>query len=334
MGSRGLGQYIDQWRLEWQWRTQVQMQVQGAQQSDLVDNGRLDGSLSALLMRVNIIYDRVYPILQQNPDLDMHAILAELLARQLGGSMTVPMSRRAPQVSLPLPLGQQQPQQAQQMERRTRPIMQWRLRPFELVDIDQDTSPFAVDLVASTYTSNNELGHLSEEYTVTLAGARRELLPAKATTFRYAYPVERDPVPNAGGAPHGSLAVRNFRTLGGYLYFGPDGALCGVKAMALHDGESHIGFEPMVRLTGMERLRTSLFDRNTHRPQPAGWRYSTTLGTVWQCWIRPGEEFTSVDQAGDAWPHGAFAFFFEDASRDCYFAIRRGWEQPFPGGFM
>jgi len=177
-------------------------------------------------------------------------------------------------------------------------------------------------------------GTLSPANVVTLDPAARHKasIPAEAAYFAFSYPLHVPPVVPADLAPE----TLSFLHGGGFVYFK-------VPASAPPSPSSDSGLEAL-ELCSISAFETDELgeDLTFDEPQPLaaapairekltreGRLHAVTLsslceiGAKWFVWVKPSENLSVRFDGERSWPHGAFAYFYDDPSFDCIFAVSR-----------
>ena len=168
-----------------------------------------------------------------------------------------------------------------------------------------------------------EHGRLSPSSYISLTGTQRAAasVPELATHYAFAYPLP-------GFCDTGSIPLTDFRycflALGGFIYFGRGGHICGVNALTLGDG---LFFEGPYALKSAT-LRSYLYDAG--RVEEATMQSLIQCNIVGFCWVTPGESFKRFTGESDAhrvWPSGAFVYLVDEkipesvAHQDFFFRV-------------
>ena len=339
-GDPGLFVYIDGWLGEWRSQYHGLPPPSGE-------------AIDALRERVRLIHVELYPAVLRYAQYDLHAILKELLARDVptirgraaempltpwlsmsksrsGSRIRLRRSTLVKQLSLPPPLG-----------------------PFKLVAIRFESVGFVanndVGMVAGgSYTVDLQCkflapykhlikdgsGRFSPREKLTLSKENREAagIPHEAVTFAFAYPVasalqdsqdeglswRTEDSDSASDTADGSSTLladcrMSFLALGGFVYFAADGHVVSVNALTNGPG---LEFSNAVTLPYDCGLRAALYEAD--RVQPVTIEGLFARGVRKFAWLAPGEDICGVET-----PHGAFVYFYEEehCRNDCYFSV-------------
>lgn len=206
----------------------------------------------------------------------------------------------------------------------------WKIEPIDLSRLDVS---IADNMQGGVYVDkgaagdqHERRGNLSPLHAVTLDAEKREKakIPPHAKYYAFAYPLD---LKSSEGVAF---------PIGGYVYFDTDegGRFADLKACAanaLRPSEDVEGFNyagPIALGDKAPVWRDTLKRQGRLHDLPKASGCFATLrqiGVRRFCWLNPNEEVTPHN---GSWPNGAFAFFYDDSSKDCVFKLSGVNEEP------
>jgi len=181
----------------------------------------------------------------------------------------------------------------------------------------------------------HKFGWASPFYAVTLPSEERAAaaIPVAAQSFAYAYPLasesRRAVLRVAEEVLGNNVALRatlaSFVENGGFVYVDSEFEIVAVNAVAARTAERGLQFGKPISFANTKVVRRLLRrgNRITGVVHEVSDEALKTLGAKHYAWIMPNEFLARGDDDGRQWPHGGFAYFYDDENSylDCIFPI-------------